>query len=83
MKNSQKLDLNISLQNNQITNSKNTKYLRLTIEETLSWKYHINHILSKLTSACYAVRGYFTKDLLFVRTFDNNTQHNFLGKLTA
>jgi hypothetical protein len=34
-KNSQKLDLNITLTNNQITSSKNTKFLGLTIEETI------------------------------------------------
>ena len=55
-KNSQKLDLNITLQNNQITNSRNTKFLGLTIEEMLSWKCHINHILSRLSSVCYAIK---------------------------
>ena len=44
-KNRQKLDLNITLRNNQITSSTNTKFLGLTIEETLSWKCHTNHIL--------------------------------------
>ena len=37
-KNRQKLDLNVTLGNNQITSSTNTKFLGLTIEETLSWK---------------------------------------------
>ena len=55
-KNSQKLDPNITLMNNQITNSTNTKFLSLTAEETLLWKHHINQILSKLSSACYAIR---------------------------
>jgi hypothetical protein len=54
-KNSQKLDSNITLLNNQITNSTNTKFLGLTIEEMLSWKCHINQILSRLSSACYAI----------------------------
>ena len=44
-KNSQKLDSNITLLNNQITNSTNTKFLGLTVEEMLSWKCHINQIL--------------------------------------
>jgi hypothetical protein len=43
-KNSQKLDLNIAVMNNQITSSKNTKFLSLTIEETLSWKSHIKRL---------------------------------------
>jgi hypothetical protein len=55
-KNSQKLSSNIKLLNNQITNSTNTKFLGLTIEETLSWKYHINQILSRLSSACCAIK---------------------------
>jgi len=55
-KNSQKLSSNIKLLNNQITNSTNTKFLGLTIEEMLSWKCHINQILSRLRSACYAVK---------------------------
>jgi len=44
------------LLNNQITNSTNTKFLGLTIEETLSWKSHINQILSRLSLACYAIK---------------------------
>jgi len=55
-KNSQKLDLNITLMNNQITSSTNTKFLGLTIEETLSWNAHINQIMLRLSSACYAIR---------------------------
>jgi len=55
-KNSKKLRSNIKLLNNQITNSTNTKFLGLTIEETLSWKWHINQILSRLSSACYAIK---------------------------
>jgi hypothetical protein len=55
-KNSQILDLNIVLLNNQITNSRKTKFLGLTIEETLSWKCHINQVLSRLSSACHAIK---------------------------
>ena len=55
-KNSQKLDLNITLMNNQITSSTNTKFLGLTIEQTLSWKAHIKQIMLRLSSACYAIR---------------------------
>jgi hypothetical protein len=55
-KNSQIPDSNIILLNNQITSSRNTTFLGLTIEETLSWKCHINQVLSRLSSACYALR---------------------------
>jgi hypothetical protein len=55
-KNSQKLDLNITLLNKHITNTINIKFLGLTIDEMLSWKCHVNHVLTKLSSACYAIR---------------------------
>ena len=48
---SQKLSSNIKLLNKQITNSMNTKFLGLTIEETLSWKSYINQILCRLSLA--------------------------------
>jgi len=56
IKTSQKLSSNIKLLNNQITDSTNTKFLDLTIEETVSWKCHINHILPRLSSPCYAIK---------------------------
>jgi hypothetical protein len=55
-KNTQKLDLNITLMNNQITNSTNIKFLGLNTDDTLSWKSHINQILLRLSSACYAIK---------------------------
>jgi hypothetical protein len=54
-KNSQKLDLNITLLNKHITNTINIKFLGLTIDE-MSWKCHINHVLTKLSSTCYVIR---------------------------
>jgi hypothetical protein len=66
-KNSQKPDSNITLLNNQITNSTNKKFFGLIIEEMLSWKCYINQILlswnchigqilSRLSSARYAIK---------------------------
>jgi hypothetical protein len=55
-KNSQELELNITSMNNQITNSRNTKFLGLNIVETLSWKSHINQILLRLSLACCAIK---------------------------
>jgi hypothetical protein len=55
-KKSKKLDLNIALLNNQITNSINTKFLGLTIGETLSWKCYISQILLRLSLACCAIK---------------------------
>jgi hypothetical protein len=42
--------------NNFISNSTSTKFLGVIIENTLSWKAHINHLLPKLFMACYSVR---------------------------
>ena len=55
-RNSQTFDLSITSQNNQIINSTNTKFLGLTIEETFSWKCHINHTFSRLSLACYVIK---------------------------
>jgi hypothetical protein len=55
-KNSQKLDLNITLLNNQITNSTNTKSIGLTVEDMLSWKCHINQILLRLSLAYCVIK---------------------------
>ena len=45
----------IGYNNNFISNSTSTKFLAVIIENTLSWKAHIDHLLPKL-SACYGVR---------------------------
>jgi hypothetical protein len=42
--------------NNFISNSTSTKFLGVIIENTLSWKAHINHLLPKLCMACNSVR---------------------------
>jgi hypothetical protein len=55
IKNSPNLDLNITLFNKHITNTTDIKLLGLTTDET-SQKRHINHILSGLGTARYAVR---------------------------
>jgi hypothetical protein len=40
----------------QISNTLKTKFLGLFVNDTLSWKTHIEYIVSKLSSACYAMR---------------------------
>ena len=42
--------------NNFISNSASTKFLGEIIENALSWKAHINHLLPKLCTACHSVR---------------------------
>ena len=40
-----------------ISNSTETKFLGLIIDETLSWNQHVDQIATKLCSACYALRN--------------------------
>jgi hypothetical protein len=40
-----------------ITNTTETKFLGLTMDDTLSWKQHIEQVINKLCSACYALRN--------------------------
>jgi hypothetical protein len=44
-KNSQKLDLNITLLNKHITSTANITFFGLVVDETLSWKCHMNYIM--------------------------------------
>ena len=56
-KNSHEIGMQISYENKQITNIYNTKFLRLMIESSLSWKNHIDELISKLNKECYAIRS--------------------------
>ena len=40
-----------------ITNATEIKFLGLTIDDTLSWKQHIEQVINKMFSACYALRN--------------------------
>jgi hypothetical protein len=55
-KNSQKIDLNITLAEEYITNTSYIKFFGLIIDKNLSWKCHIEQALIKLSSACYAMK---------------------------
>jgi hypothetical protein len=35
----------------------NTKFLGLTLDNTFAWKAHIDTVVPKLNSACFAIRG--------------------------
>jgi hypothetical protein len=48
----------IGYNNSFISNSTSTKFLGVIIEDTLSWKAHIDHLLPKLCMACYSVRTF-------------------------
>jgi len=55
-KNSYELDIKISCDNKLIKETKNTKFLGLDIDSSLSWKNHIDQMMFKLSRACYAIR---------------------------
>jgi len=51
------LEINITYKNKYITKVNDLKFLGLNINNTLSWKTHIDKILPKLSSACFAMRS--------------------------
>jgi hypothetical protein len=54
-KNSQPIDISTCLDNNRISNNLYTKFLGLIADNTLSWKPHIDHLINKLSAACYVL----------------------------
>ena len=55
-KNSHEINVKISCNNKLITETKNTKFLGLDIDSSLSWKTRINQMMFKLSRACYTIR---------------------------
>jgi len=49
--------MSIGYNNTFIPNTSNTKFLGLVITNSLSWKDHITQLISKLSKACYVLRG--------------------------
>jgi hypothetical protein len=47
----------INYEQKYLTNSTETNFLGLIIDDTLSWKQHIEQLASKMSSACYALRN--------------------------
>jgi hypothetical protein len=56
-KNSSVIDLKIIHGSKNITNTCSRKFLGITLGNTLSWKTHIDIIIPKLSSACFAIRA--------------------------
>ena len=50
-------NLKIGFKNNLITNSSYTKFLGVTMNNTLSWNNHIDLIMRNLSKACYIIRS--------------------------
>jgi hypothetical protein len=51
------VNLKIGFNNNFITNSSYTKFLGVTMSNTLSWNNHVHLLMKKLSKACYIVRN--------------------------
>jgi hypothetical protein len=51
------VNLEISFNINFITNSSYTKFLGLTVDNTLSWNNYIDMLTKKLSTACYKIRN--------------------------
>ena len=51
------INVNIIHKTIQISNVHHTNFLGLTLDSTLSWKPHIDQLISKLNLACYVIRS--------------------------
>jgi len=60
------VNMNVNYKNNLIKNVCHTNFLGLMLDSTLSWKSHIDQLISKLNSACYVIR--FLKSLTPLET---------------
>jgi len=56
-KNSQPIDISMCLDTNRISNNSYTKFFGRIVDNTLSWKPHIDHLINKLSTACYVIRS--------------------------
>jgi hypothetical protein len=56
-KNAYEQDIKILSDNTEIRNSSCIMFLGVNIPNTLSWKNHIDSLIPKLSSACYAIRA--------------------------
>jgi hypothetical protein len=90
-KTSSLLDLNIFQGNKKIVNIQYTKFLGLILDNTFSWKVHIDSLVPKLSSACYMigilkpplVSGNIEDGVLFLFSFDHDLWINILGKFLS
>jgi hypothetical protein len=49
--------MKIGLDNKLIPNILFTKFRGLTVDSTVSWRIHIDHLTTKLSTACYVSRS--------------------------
>ena len=60
-------NLRIGFNNNFITNSSYTKFLGVTMDNTLSWNNDIDLLVKKLSTACYKIRNATTYVCLIIK----------------
>ena len=81
------MNVNISYDNNHISNIASTMFLGLIIDETLSRKNHIDQLMSKLSSVRFAVttiKAFMSQETLrmmyfFLYILYYDLWYNFLG----
>jgi hypothetical protein len=56
-KTSSLIDLHVTYKNKEIATTYNIKFLRLTFDNTFSWKNHVDITVPKLSSACLTARA--------------------------
>jgi hypothetical protein len=56
-KNRHLMNIHVNYDSDQIVNATNTKFLRLIMDNKLSWKGHVDWLMTRLGSACYAIRA--------------------------
>ena len=80
-KNSSSVDFNVTYGNKKMANTCNRKFLGLTLNNTLSWKTHMDTIIPKLISATFAigaVKPFLSQDSLRMVNFSYFSFHNEL-----
>jgi hypothetical protein len=53
---SNSIDINMDHMDDPISKVQNVKFLGLMLDDTLSWKSHVDHLECKLSSACFVLR---------------------------
>ena len=56
-KTNNELNTQVSFGNKKFATAQSLKFLRLTIDTTLTWKHHIGELTSRLNKACYTIRS--------------------------
>jgi hypothetical protein len=56
-KTSSLIDFHVMYKNKEMANTSNTKFLRLTLDNTFYWKDHVDTIVPKPSSPCFTVRA--------------------------